>query len=132
MAESQSPCYACGHINSFLGNISFRANCSNCYQDIHVCKNCVHYDEKSYNECREPSAERITDKERANYCDHFVIKLQSAKSGGLPSSMSLSHRDQLRAQAEALFASPSNAKSSKVDIESRVQDSNNKGSSSES
>lgn len=34
---------------------------------------CQFYDPKAYNECREPVAERITDKEKANYCDYFKV-----------------------------------------------------------
>lgn len=41
--------------------------------DIRCCKNCQFYDPKSYNECRESSADRITDKEKANFCDFFKL-----------------------------------------------------------
>jgi hypothetical protein len=29
------------------------------------------YDPKNYNECKEPSAEVVKEKERANFCDFF-------------------------------------------------------------
>jgi hypothetical protein len=34
---------------------------------------CHFYDPKSYNECKETSADRIQDKEKANYCDYFKL-----------------------------------------------------------
>ena len=34
---------------------------------------CQFYDPKAYNECRENSADRIVDKEKANFCDYFKI-----------------------------------------------------------
>jgi hypothetical protein len=34
---------------------------------------CQFYDPKSYNECREPNADRITEKEKANFCDYYKI-----------------------------------------------------------
>lgn len=34
---------------------------------------CQFYDPKSYNECRESNADRITDKEKANFCDYFKL-----------------------------------------------------------
>jgi hypothetical protein len=34
---------------------------------------CSFYDPKSYNECRESSADRVQDKEKANFCDYFKI-----------------------------------------------------------
>jgi hypothetical protein len=34
---------------------------------------CKFYDAKVYNECRETNADRVTDKEKANFCDYFVL-----------------------------------------------------------
>lgn len=34
---------------------------------------CQFYDISCYNECREPTADRITDKEKANFCDFFKL-----------------------------------------------------------
>jgi hypothetical protein len=39
---------------------------------------CVFYDPKSYNECRESSADRVQDKEKANFCDYFKINSNRA------------------------------------------------------
>lgn len=61
-------------------NISRQEECPHCFQSLHVCKMCVHYDESSYNECREPVADRITEKEKANFCDYF--KLGDVKGSG--------------------------------------------------
>lgn len=33
--------------------------------------NCRHYDKNSYNECHEPNAERVLEKEKGNFCDYF-------------------------------------------------------------
>ena len=33
--------------------------------------NCAFYSETSYNECKESQADRVLDKEKANYCDYF-------------------------------------------------------------
>ncbi|MBL7685951.1 MAG: hypothetical protein JNK65_07965 [Deltaproteobacteria bacterium] len=45
--------------------------CPFCDADLHCCKNCIHYDPKIYNECRENNAERILTKDRANFCEYF-------------------------------------------------------------
>ena len=47
--------------------------CPHCLADIHSCKMCQFYDKSSYNDCREPMAERISDKEKANFCDYFKL-----------------------------------------------------------
>lgn len=51
--------------------VYFRDECPHCAADLHVCKNCDFYDPYAAKECREPNAELVTDKERANYCDYF-------------------------------------------------------------
>ena len=48
--------------------------CPHCGRDIRCCAQCKFYDPGSYNECKEVSAERVVDKERANFCDYFIIK----------------------------------------------------------
>ncbi len=52
--------------------IGFRDECERCGSDLHVCRNCALYDPSAYNECREPNAERILERERANRCDYFT------------------------------------------------------------
>lgn len=71
-----------------------RDECEKCRADVHVCRNCKHYDPKAYNECRETQADRVQEKERSNFCDYFEI---GTSAGGL------SEREKQRAAAEALF-----------------------------
>jgi hypothetical protein len=51
--------------------IGFRDTCDGCDADLHSCTHCAHYDPGAYNDCREPSAEYVADRERANRCDWF-------------------------------------------------------------
>jgi hypothetical protein len=53
-------------------------SCPKCSRDLHVCKNCKHYDTAAYNQCRESNAERVVDKERSNFCDYFSFTDKSA------------------------------------------------------
>jgi len=66
-------CFACnvGVDLAADGRVGFRDCCESCGADLHICKNCRFYDESAYNECSEPSAERVTDSERGNRCDWF-------------------------------------------------------------
>ena len=61
--------------------IGYRDTCSACNADLHSCQNCAHHDLSAYNECRESSAERVGDRERANRCDYFAIA--DARAGGI-------------------------------------------------
>ncbi len=45
--------------------------CPGCGSDVKVCLNCRFYDARAYNECREPAANRVVDKDKANFCEFF-------------------------------------------------------------
>ncbi len=45
--------------------------CPGCDADVKVCLNCAFFDEGAYNECHEPQAERIVDKDVSNFCEFF-------------------------------------------------------------
>ena len=49
-----------------------RDTCPGCATDLHSCRQCSLHDPVVYNECREPQAERVLDKSRANFCDYFI------------------------------------------------------------
>ncbi len=70
-------CHKCGKplSDSFKIMVSRSDICPHCRADIRSCKMCQFFDPKSYNECRESNAERITDKEKANFCDYFKINM---------------------------------------------------------
>jgi hypothetical protein len=67
-------CFACGTpIELASGErVAMRDSCPRCSADLHVCRNCAHHDPGAYNQCREPQAERVSDRERANRCDWFA------------------------------------------------------------
>lgn len=50
-----------------------KEECLKCHSDVHCCQNCNFYDHKSYNECREPQADRVVEKDRSNFCDYFSL-----------------------------------------------------------
>lgn len=91
---SEFQCFKCGTVLKFSDRVSIREECESCGEDVHSCKNCRFYDPKAYNECREPSAEVVQEKERANRCDYF-------EGGG--SYQANDKKDQLLSAAEALF-----------------------------
>lgn len=88
-------CFHCQKMNSSSAQIGFRDECMSCRSDLHVCKNCEFYDPKSYNECREPSAEVAREKERSNLCDFFSPTKKSSAAND--------EKSRLKAAAELLF-----------------------------
>ncbi len=68
-------CYKCNKplSETFKVMLGRRDSCPSCMTDIRCCRMCIHYDANSYNECRESSADRVQDKEKANFCDYFKL-----------------------------------------------------------
>jgi hypothetical protein len=89
-------CHKCGHENSFTDLVGRRDDCAKCHSDLHACKNCAHYDAKSYNECKETQADVVKDKEKSNFCDYYSPRVGGVGSGGKTAN-------DLKAAAEALF-----------------------------
>lgn len=69
-------CHRCSSPVSIGANakVGFRESCHKCSNDLHACLNCTFYDTAAYNSCREPNADRLVDKEKANYCDYFQFR----------------------------------------------------------
>lgn len=69
-------CFKCGKdLSSEVerGKAGRTQSCAKCTSDLHVCKNCKHFDPAAYNQCHESNAERVVDKERSNFCDYFYF-----------------------------------------------------------
>ena len=89
-------CYKCQKEVQVESNqdISRSEECQHCYTSLRCCHMCKFYDKSAYNECKEPTAERVLDKEKANFCDFF--KIANSKSDS-------DQTQDLLAQANALF-----------------------------
>lgn len=77
-------CFSCGRQIALAAGerVGFRDACDACRADLHVCRNCRHHDPAAYNECREPNAERVGERERANRCDYFSPGDTAGKTAG--------------------------------------------------
>ena len=96
--------------------------CRKCSAELHVCKLCEWYSTAVAKHCREPIAEEVKDKERANFCDYFKPRpdayssapqsaaekakseLESLFGGGVTSNAAEpSAEERARAELESLF-----------------------------
>lgn len=78
--------------------------CPHCHADLHVCKACEFYESGAHNECRETSAEFISEKERGNFCDYFrESHLLQLSNGGADISSGKSKAEAARDAFNALF-----------------------------
>jgi len=89
----ETKCYRCETAMTFDSIKVMRSDeCPQCYAYVRVCKMCDFYDPHAYNECRETMAERIVNKEKVNFCNHFTLGVPDKKK-----------KDDLLSAAEALF-----------------------------
>ncbi|MGH9533639.1 MAG: hypothetical protein ACRD2E_02140 [Terriglobales bacterium] len=66
-------CWRCGRDIPLLSGekITNRDACPGCDADLHVCRNCRHFDPTVHNQCQETQAEKVEYKDRNNHCDYF-------------------------------------------------------------
>ncbi len=64
-------CYRCGTEVPLTGKPGRQETCPHCTAYLHVCLNCDFYDPNAHNQCREPQAAWVSDKETGNFCDYF-------------------------------------------------------------
>ena len=64
-------CFSCGRELSIEGKVTRKDLCPHCKAPLRVCLNCRFYDKSAHNNCREPAAEWVRDKEKENFCDYF-------------------------------------------------------------
>lgn len=71
-------CWKCGFSLSELTlPIGRRDVCPSCDAELHCCRACVDFDPAVAQQCREPTAESVTIKDRANFCGHFTPKAKA-------------------------------------------------------
>lgn len=99
MTEQTTPtlyCYYCKKNIPVIGDFKVMRteDCPYCTRALHCCKMCKFYDARVYNECKESNADRVVDKEKANFCDYFSLRNGKGDDASL---------DALKASADSLF-----------------------------
>lgn len=64
-------CYFCNGELEFKDKVMRKDTCTHCGRDLHCCLQCRFYDPSYHNDCREPQAEMVRDRDKANMCDFF-------------------------------------------------------------
>jgi hypothetical protein len=64
-------CWKCGAEYTLRGAPGRSETCDQCGSDWKVCLNCVHYDARVAEQCRERRADLVAEKHLANYCEYF-------------------------------------------------------------
>lgn len=122
----QPVCWKCGEqLEADCLPIGRLDECPACHAELHVCQACVFFDRSVAKSCREPIAEAVQDKRRANFCDYFQLRPDAyqprddsaasaaraqldALFGGVKSAAqsASTEQDKARQALDALFKSP--------------------------
>lgn len=71
--DAELVCWKCGAaITDLPMPLSRLAECRACHTELHVCKLCEFFDPHIADQCREPVADFVKEKEHANFCDYFI------------------------------------------------------------
>ncbi len=73
-------CHHCGEALEFVEKVFRKDTCPGCGSDVLCCLNCANYDESASNQCREPQVEKVSVKDRRNFCDYFDLREGPASS----------------------------------------------------
>jgi hypothetical protein len=75
-------CFRCGSVIPEEAPVLRESECERCSEDLHCCRNCRFYEPAVSNQCSEPLAEWVADKERSNFCEYFGLAEAPASRGG--------------------------------------------------
>lgn len=91
-------CWNCGgSLSDIPRPISRHSTCSHCFNELHCCRLCRHYDPKRTMQCFEDRADPPLQKENANFCDFFAPRAGAFEAGTSTKS------DAARGELDALF-----------------------------
>ena len=97
-------CWKCGAaLADLLLPLARLAECPACRAELHACRMCIFYDTRVANQCREPVAEPVSDKIRANFCGYFQLRPDAYRSQDVAATQTS------RTQLDALFGAAANA-----------------------
>lgn len=97
-------CWRCGaSLKDLTPPIERRDECPVCRAQLYVCRFCEFYDPRVAKQCREPVADEVKDKERANFCGYFRPNPQAY----VPADHSAANKS--KAELDALFGGGTNS-----------------------
>ncbi len=98
-------CWNCGEsIDDIPLPISRHANCQKCFEVLHCCRLCQHYEKGRPGDCLEDLADPPGNKETANFCSYFKPKPNAFCATG-------QNNDNARSKLDALFGGEDSADS---------------------
>ena len=89
-------CWKCGWEWTLSGQPGRSESCPRCWSDLRVCLNCVSYDVRAAQQCRDRRAEPVSEKHVGNFCEYFEFTRRVFVPPAEEASRESAARDQLR------------------------------------
>ena len=89
-------CWKCGWEWTLSGQPGRSENCPQCQSDLRVCLNCVSYDVRAAQQCRDRRAEPVSEKHVGNFCEYFEFARRVFVPPPEEKSRESAARDQLK------------------------------------
>jgi len=89
-------CWKCGTEYPLRGTPGRSECCERCRSDLRVCRNCISYDPRVAEQCRDRRAELVAEKHLANYCEYFEFARREYVPPAEDTSREAKARDTLR------------------------------------
>lgn len=99
-------CAACGCGMVPRERVGRRDTCPECGAELRSCRQCALRDPTAYNQCAEPQAEGVLEKDRANFCEYYTPRPANrvpTEDKGRPGVAGPKADQSARANLEALF-----------------------------
>jgi len=108
---SELVCWNCGEsLQDVPRPISRHATCSHCFNELHCCRLCRHFDAQKNMKCFEDRADPPLQKENANFCDFF------SPQAGAFQTQTRSKSEAAKADLHSLFSNSSDASATENSI----------------
>ncbi len=72
-------CHACGHERTSSTVPGRTEICPGCRAELRCCLNCISYDVRAAEQCRDRRAEPVFEKDRGNFCEFFQFSTRASK-----------------------------------------------------
>ena len=89
-------CWKCGWEWTLSGQPGRSESCPQCRSDLRVCLNCVSFDARAAQQCRDRRAEPVFEKHVGNFCEYFEFIRRDFVPPAEEKSRESTARDQLK------------------------------------
>ena len=89
-------CHNCGWEWTLAGQPGRSESCPQCRADLRACLNCVSYDPRVAQQCRDRRAEPVAEKHLGNFCEYFEFAKREWKPQQAANTREQTAREQLK------------------------------------